>query len=403
MRNLILVALLLGPSANVRAEDWPRWRGPDDNGISRETGWLDTWPAGGPPVAWKENVGIGFSSVAVSQGKLYTLGNRDNTDRVVCLDAVTGKPVWSHTYECPLEDKFFEGGPTATPTVDGDRVYTLSRQGNLFAFEKATGKIVWQSNVAEAAEVRVPGWGFGGSPRVHGKLLLLNVGEAGTAVDKETGAVVWKSGDREAGYTTPVVAKQGARDIAILASGKVFQAVEAETGKLLWTHRWLTRFGCNAADPIVSDGQVFISSGYNRGAALLKLGDGDPSVLWENKDLQNQMSSSVLLDGHLYGIDGTESAGGEMRLVAMEFSTGKVKWTEPWPKMGSLMAADGKLILLAESGELVVAQASPAAYKELARAKVMDGKCWTSPVLSGGRIYCRNAAGDVVAVDVRKK
>jgi len=393
---VLVFVLLVSPLAG---EDWPCWRGPQHNGISKETGWLDQWPEKGPTIAWKASVGTGFSSVTVSGGRLYTMGNEDNTDTVYCLDAATGKQLWTHSYRCALDAKLFEGGPTSTPTVDGDGVYTLSRQGDLFCFDAATGKIRWSKNVAEEAGVRVPGWGFASSPLVQGDLLVLNVGEAGTAIEKRTGKLVWTSADRDAGYNTPVPVRRGDKLILILASGKFYHAVELATGKELWRHRWLVRFGCNAADPIVSGDRVFISSGYNRGAALLNI--DEPTVVWENKDMQNQLNSSVLIDGHLYGVDGN-THGSAASLKCMELASGKVRWAHKWKGMGSLMAAGGKLIVLSEQGELIIAKASPKAFEPSARAKVLIGKCWTVPVLAQGRIYCRNADGNLVCVDVRR-
>jgi len=401
MRRCIAIGLLVFfPASPLAADDWYRWRGPRLDGISKETGWLAQWPKEGPSVAWRASVGTGFSSVTVGGGRLYTMGNRENTDTVYCLDAATGKQLWEHSYQSPLDDKFFEGGPTSTPTIDGDCVYTLSRQGELFCFGAATGKIHWSKNIAEEANVRVPGWGFAGSPLVCGDLLVLTVGEAGTAVEKKTGKLVWTSADRDAGYNTPVPVRRGEKSILILASGKFYHAVELETGKELWRHRWLVRFGCNAADAIVAGDHVFISSGYNRGAALLNIAGDEPTVVWANKEMQNQLSSSVLIDGHLYGIDGN-THGSETKLKCMEFRSGDVRWTEDLDSMGSLTAAGGKLIVLSEQGELIVAKASPDGFQPSARAKVLGGKCWTVPVLAHGRIYCRNADGELVCVDVR--
>ena len=383
------------------AGDWYRWRGPQLNGISRETDWIETWPADGPPVVWNVSVETGFSSVVVADGRLFTMGNEDNTDTVFCLDALTGKELWSHSYECPLGDRFFEGGPTSTPTVDAQLVYTLSRQGELFCFECTTGNVRWSKNIATAANVRIPGWGFSGAPLVSGDLLLLNVGEAGTAVEKTTGEIVWTSADREAGYATPVPFRRDGRWYAMIASRKHFIAVDIETGKEQWRHRWLTRYGCNAADAIVADDFIFLSSGYNRGAAVLKIADDKPSVIWANKEMQNQMSTCILLAGYLYGIDGNTNS--EKFLKCVDLQSGEVQWSRKGIGLGALTAANGKLIILNENGELIIGRASPEAFDVSARAQVLDGKCWTVPVLSNGRIYCRNAGGDLVCVDVRPR
>src|SRR5581483_9513255 len=185
---------MLLPCPAARAADWFRWRGPDLNGISKETGWLAKWPDEGPKQLWKASVGTGFSSMSVSHGHLYTMGNDGkDTDTVFCFDAVTGADVWKYSYPCALDPKFYEGGTSSTPIVDGDRVYTLSRKGDLFCLNAANGHVVWSKNVHSDFGNEIPTWGFAGSPLVEGDLLILNVGTAGTALDKKTGKVIWHS------------------------------------------------------------------------------------------------------------------------------------------------------------------------------------------------------------------
>ena len=401
--SLIRKLLLVLPFAcqfplSAIGDDWPNWRGASRNGVSAEKDWQRNWPSDGPKIRWKANVGIGFSSMAVANGRLYTMGNSDNRDSVTCLDSKSGEVLWKHSYECPLDDRFFEGGPTSTPTIDGDRVYTLSRQGDLVCFDALDGTVHWSKNVAQDAEVRIPGWGFSSSPLVHEDGLILNVGESGISIDKNTGEILWQSGDAEAGYMTPHRLRIGEQWFALIASGKFYQCVHLESGKVAWKHRWLTTNGCNAADPIVVGDQVFLSSGYGRGAALLSFSEISAKVVWSNTDMQNQLNSSVLVDGFLYGFDGDE--GGDAQLKCMEFATGSVRWSQTGFGAGSLMVADDQLIILSETGELTIAPVSNELFKATASAKVLEGKCWTVPVLSNACIYCRNAAGEVVCVDV---
>jgi len=386
-------------NASVRADDWLARRGPTADGISQESDWSDQWPEGGPPIRWRANVGIGFSSVVTQGNRLYTIGNVDNQESIHCLNTQTGKSIWQHTYECAIDDRFFEGGPTSTPTIDGVCVYSLSRQGELFCCNKENGKVLWSKNVAEETNARIPGWGFSSSPVIMPRQVLLGVGDAGLLLNKADGEIVWQSGDGEAGYMTPRIVQISGRTHALIASGKFYQCVDLETGDIKWKHRWLTTYGCNAADPIVALNKVFISSGYGRGAAVLEFNDSEAKVVWANKDMQNQLNSSILLDGRVFGFDGNE--GGEVLLKCIEFATGKVLWSFPGLGAGSLMAADGKLIVLSENGDLLIAPASSTEFNPTAQAKVLDGKCWTVPVLSNKSIYCRNAAGDLVCVDVQ--
>ena len=225
-----LICVLGCLSESVPADDWLARRGPTSNGVSTEREWSDQWPESGPPIRWRANVGIGFSSLTTQRGRLYTIGNIDNQETIYCLDAQTGKAIWQHTYECAIDDRFFEGGPTSTPTIDGDCVYSLSRQGDVICCETETGEVVWSKNVAEATNARVPGWGFSSSPVVLDKWLLLGVGDAGLLLNKADGEIVWQSGDGEAGYMTPQVVNIKGRPHAIVASGKFYQCVDLESG-----------------------------------------------------------------------------------------------------------------------------------------------------------------------------
>ncbi len=389
--SLLTLAVIQTPAA-----DWPQWRGPEVNGISKETGWKAEWPAEGPKQLWKTKVGTGFSSFAIANGRVYTMGNADDTDTVFCLDAATGKEVWKHSYPQKLEAKNYEGGPNATPTVDGDRVYTCSKNAEIFCLDAAKGTVVWSKKLAEELGTKKPTWAYASSVLVEGDLLLVNVGSAGTALNKKDGKVVWTSGKEVANYSTPVPFNaDGKRAIALFTKDHLAALLVAD-GQELWRYPWKTDYDINAADPIVSGNEVFISSGYNHGAALLRITGNKPEKVWENRNMRNHFNSCVLWQDHLYGVD-------EKELRCIVWKTGEVKWGDPKFGKGSLIIADGKIIGLGEKGELLIAEAKPEAYKPLARAQVLGGKCWTAPALANGRIYCRNAAGDVVCLDVSGK
>jgi outer membrane protein assembly factor BamB len=388
-------------SCSLLAEDWFRWRGPNLNGISSEKNWLAKWPAEGPKQLWKTNVGMGFSSMSVSKGRVYTMGNDHNMDSVFCFDVETGNQIWKHSYDCPLDAKFYEGGPSVTPTIDGKNVFTLSRKGDLFCLDADSGKIIWTKNLAKELGADIPTWGFAGSPLVEKKLLILNVGSAGTALDKTNGKVIWTSGKEAGGYSTPVPAEFDGQRCVVLFGAKTVFAASVADGKKLWEHPWKTEYDVNAAEPIIAGNKVFISSGYNHGCALLEIKNVKAAVLWENKNLKNHVNSSVLLNGFLYGFDGNTGSKADFKCV--DFKTGEVKWTEAKLGAGALMAADGKLIVITDRGELIIAEATSAAFKPISRAQVLGGRNWTAPVLSNGKIYCRNAKGDLVCLDVTKK
>jgi len=252
MSRILLASLLLLAPGVGRAVDWPHWRGPDFNGHSPETAWGTDWPGGEPKILWKANVQTGFSSLAVADGRVFTLGNEDNRETVWCLDALTGEVKWKHTYDCPLEPKFFEGGPTSTPTVDGGKVYTLSRSGHVFCLAAANGKVAWARDVAKEDGMPAPTWGFSGSPLVLGNKLILNVGAGGMALDKANGKVLWKSEAAECGYSTPLPVERDGKSLVLMAASKAWIAVDPADGRQVWSQRWVTKYDVNAADPIVA-------------------------------------------------------------------------------------------------------------------------------------------------------
>ena len=381
---------------SANALDWNHWRGPDFNGISKEKNWQAEWPPGGPKKLWKASVGMGFASFAVSNGRVYTTGNADNKDTLFCFDANSGQEIWKHSHSAPLDAKYYEGGTSATPSVYGDRVFTLSKRGDVVCLDVASGNAIWSKNLAKELGAEIPTWGLAGSPIVEGDLLILNVGTAGAALDKKSGKVIWSSGKQVAGYSTPVLLGSGDDRAVLLCIKQDVAAIRVKDGKEIWRYPWKSAHDVNAADPIIVGDKIFVSAGYNHGAALLKISGKKPELVWENKNMRNHFNSSVLCNGYAYGPD-------ETALVCVDLKTGEKKWSEKSFGKGSLMMANGKLIGMSDKGELMVIEPTPEKFKTISRAQVLGGKCWTTPVLSNGKIYCRNAKGDVVCLDVSEK
>jgi outer membrane protein assembly factor BamB len=391
--HCLSISIAAGNSA-----DWPRFRGPNLDGIALETNWFKPWPKNGPPILWRANIGAGFSSMTVSQGHVYTMGNSNDVDTVYCLEASTGKLVWKHAYPEPLQPKYYEGGPGATPTVDGERVYTLSKSGRVSCFNAVKGELVWEKNIAGELGLKVNEWGFAGSPLVEGDALILNVGSAGTALDKNTGKVVWNNGNNSTGYATAVPFTLEGRRLAAIFAAKHLVIVEAKSGRELWRYLWETGWDNNNSDPIIAGNRFFISS-YDRGCALLEVREEKLALVYSNENLRTHMSTAVKIGDHLYGFHGREGKGRPNAFRCLDFNTGKILWETPGLGVGSMIAsADRKLIILSETGELVIAEATPKSFRPLARSQVLGGRCWTAPVLADGRIYCRNAKGDLIAV-----
>ena len=383
------------------SDDWPIFRGPQKNGISTETGWKV--PSGEAPVAWKASVGLGFSAATVADGKVIITGHDGKkTDTVYCFEESTGKRLWVHSYPQPLGNLYYDGGTTGTVTADGGRLYHIAREGELFCLNSSDGSVVWQTHLQKDHGYSKPTWGFTGAVLPHGDRLFVTAGESGLCLNKSDGSVIWKSKDEEAGYATPYLFQRDGRELLIFTNKRFYNCVEAETGKKLWEVKWMTRYGVNASDPIVSGDRIFIATGYGKGANLLQWdGKGEPVSLWRSRDMRNQMNASVLVDGYLYGIDGDQNGDGTS-LKCMELESGKTMWSNPEVGHGTVCVADGKLIVLTEKGELQIAPVSPDGYGYVFRQQVVPGRVWTVPVLANGRVYCRNEKGEVTVVDLRK-
>lgn len=393
--SLATLALIAG-ATHLRAADWPNYLGPEHDGISKETGWSAQWPASGPKVLWKASLGMGFASFAVANGRVFTTGNANDKDTIFCFDASTGAEVWKHSHPAPLDAKYYQGGTSATPTVDGDRVYAFSKRGLVLCLDAAKGTVLWSRNLAEELNAKFPEWLFAGSVLIDGDLAILNIGSAGAALDKKTGKTVWSSGPEAAGYSSPIPFNAGTDRAVMFTIKQDVIAVKARDGKELWRLPWKTQYDVNAAAPILNGTKLFISSGYNRGGGVFDISQNPPKKVWENKNMRNHMASSILWKDHLYGID-------ENQLRCLDFATGEVKWTDKVSGKGALTMADGKLIVLSEAGELLVADASPTGFKPISRAQVLGKTCWAAPVLANGKIYARNGAGNMVCVDVSGK
>lgn len=406
--DLLLSASVL-VSVSASAGDWPRFRGANFDGVSQEKNWLGAWPGGQPKQLWKKNVGTGFSSLVVAEGRVFTVGHAKDQDTLYCFHADTGAEIWKHAYAQKLDPKYYDGGPSATPTVEAGKVYHLSKQGDVFCLDAATGQQVWHANVRKLFGVEEPEWGFAGSPHIEGDLVILNAGTHGVALKKADGSKAWTSGKDAAGYATPVpFVTNGRRALAVFAA-KGLSAVDPATGQELWSFPWRTEYDVNSPDPVVvSKDQVFITSGYkfleksNSGGsgALLKLGANGAEKVWHSKELGGQLVTPVVVNGLIFGIHGQVGEKGA-KLRCLDPKTGKMLWESPSAEPGGLTAADGKLIWVTGPGELVIVEATGGAYKELARAQVIGSKVWSAPVLANGKVYVRNSKGDVVCVDVK--
>ena len=384
------------------AVDWPYWLGPNGDGTSSESQWSKE--INGP--IWKSKVGVGFSAVSVANGKLYTMGHdgkkADGQETVYCLNAQTGKFIWTHSYPAPLIDYLHEGGPCSTPTVDGSIVYTISKHGLLHAFQAKDGKAIWKKDMMkEAGMKRPPEWGFAGSPYVLGDQLIIEAG-ATYSLNKKTGEIMWKSKAYRPAYGTPTIFKPNGKPMIAVLKTEGLVLLDPSNGKTLDFVKWETSYRTNASTPIVQGDKLFISTGYQRGCALFQWMEGKLQKLYENKVLSTHMNHAILVDGFLYGFDGNVHMAGKKDFVCMELLSGKEQWrvSDRGLMVGSLMVAGKRMIILGQRGELVFAKVNPTKFEELNRDQAIGGRCWTMPVLSNGLLYLRNSRGDLYSLNL---
>jgi outer membrane protein assembly factor BamB len=387
--------------------DWPQWRGPQRDGVAGSV-LQSKWPKEGPARLWQASAGSGFSSVAVVADRAYTLVGHEGSEAVVCWDAAGGTERWRFPYSGPRLASY--PGPRSTPTVDGDRLYALGAGGQLHCLDVATGGLLWHHDLR--AEFNAPGgqWGHACSPLVDGKLVIVTAGGPGASVvafDNDSGDLVWKASDDPPGYSSPVAFTAfGNRHIVCFTGNSVLSV--SPQGKLLWRYPWETQFNVNSATPLVFHARkgdqsfplVFISSGYGKGCALLKLektaaGDYRALPIFVNSQLCSHFGSSVRLGPYVFGFN-------EATLTCLDLRTGEVRWKQNGYQKGSLLRTGDKLLVLGETGKLALMDATPEEPKPLATAQALKGRCWTMPVLAGSRLYLRDES-QVVCLDVGGK
>lgn len=381
--------------------DWPQWRGPNRDGISKETGLLKQWPAGGPLLVWKATgAGAGYSSFSIVNGRLYTMGLRGDREFIIAFDVAAGKQVWATPHGKAFRNDRGDG-PRGTPTVDGDRLYALGGNGDLSCLEAKTGRVVWTLNVLDKFRGSNPRWCISESPLVIGEKILVNAGGPGAsivALKKTDGSLIWKSQSDEAGYSSAISVEAGGFTQVVFFTGDRALGLDLRDGRLLWEYSRPSNRTANIATPVARGNRVFISSDYGTGGGVVEIkADGKAQEVYFTRDMRSHHSSSVLVGDHLYGFSSSI-------LTAMRFDTGEVAWRDRSVGKGSLVYADGHLYCFSENGVVGLVEANPAAYHEKGRFQIQQGSLptWTHPVVAGGRLYLRDQ-DTIYAFDVREK
>lgn len=412
------------PDSKPSSADWPQWRGPARDGVSKDAGLLAQWPQSGPPLAWKAaGLGKGFSSLAVTGGKIFTLGDRDGAQHVIALSGTDGKVLWMTKVGPVWEDQF--AGPRGTPTVSGDRVYAIGTEGDLVALDAATGKEVWRKHMERDLGGRVMSiWKWSESPLVDGDRLIVTPGVPESlmvALDRKTGKEIWRTktaqslgskGKDGAGYSSVVISNGGGVKQYVQLTGRGLIGVRASDGKLLWSYNPVANDVANISTPVVQGDYVFSSTGYQTGSALLKLAKAGDGVTAQEvyflpaKSFQNHHGGFVLIGDHIYGGHGHNKGFP----VCVEMATGKVVWggdgsdvQAPGTGSAAVTAADGHLYFRYQNGKMALIEATPQGYRQKGLFDIPDvsGPSWSHPVVVGGKLYLREQ-DNLYVYDVKK-
>lgn len=395
---------------SLHAADWPQFLGPDRDGISPETNLAAPWPADGPPVRWKKETGEGFSGPVVAGGKLILFQRKTGEEIIDCLDAKTGGGLWHFAYPTHYQDDFgFDEGPRATPTIADGRVYAMGAEGFVHCLDFQSGREIWQLDCKKEFQAAKGFFGMACSPLVESNVVILNIGGTGgagiIALDKTTGALRWKEGDAEAGYSSPIAATIGGKRYALAFTRAGLSALNPASGALYFDFPWRSRNNesVNAATPLVSGDLVFLTASYGTGAVLLRIGNGAPQTVWSGDDsLSCHYATPVLYQGFLYGIDGRADPGMQPRpsLRCVDLKTGKINWSQDDFGAASITLAGGQLFILTEQGELLRAPVNPKEFHVTGRAQILPLGTRAFPALADGCLYAR-AGGKLVCVALK--
>ena len=386
------VALDLPPvTLDEPTRQWPGFRGALRDGIVRSGPLALPWPDAGPRLLWSQPIGAGHASIAIADGRAFTIEQRGRDEVVAAYLVETGRELWAHAYPASFKETMGGPGPRATPCVLANRVFALGGTGILNCLDATTGHVEWTRDILHDAAADNLHWGVSASPLVYDGRVYVNAGGSEASViayDIATGEPAWKSGTHKAGYASPMIATLLDTPHLLMFDATALSAYRPSDGRLLWEMPWPTDHDVNAGQPIVVDNEhVFISAGYGHGAALLRLTAEDeaitPETVWSNLRLKLKFSSGVLHDGHIYGLD-------ERILTCLDAATGERRWKGGRYGYGQLILADGYLIIQCENGDLALVEATPDALRELSRVEALTAKTWNHPALADGKLLIRN-------------
>jgi outer membrane protein assembly factor BamB len=440
-RIAVIFALSIGAGFTF-ADDWPQWLGPNRDSVWRETGIIEEFPAGGPPVRWREPIGAGYSGPIVAKGRVYLTDRRlaqdasnpsdpfqrgsvHGLERVLCFEETDGKLLWKSEYECPYTVSY-PAGPRVAPLVSGDKVYTLGAEGNLLCLDASKGSTVWARDLKKDFNTKTPMWGFAGHPLVDGNRLICLVGGSGATVvafDKDTGKEIWRAlSAEEPGYSSPIIIEDGGKRQLIVFHPEAANSLNPETGEVYWSVPFKSNSGLSVATPRKLGDSLFFTSFYN-GSLLVRLDSAKPNgtLSWRTqkaseKDtthLNSILCTPFLEVGYVYGV----CSYGQLRCLKAE--TGERVWEtfrattsgEPVRWANAFIVKNGeRFFLFNEKGDLIIARLSPSGYKEVSRTHLLDptnkdcGRpvVWSHPAFADRCCFARNDK-ELICVDLALK
>ena len=373
--------------------DWTDFRGPRRDGHYDELPIMTNWPAPGPPLLWRQPVGGGYASFVIAKGRAFTIEQRRQQEVVAAYDLETGRELWTHAWDAEFRESMGGDGPRATPTWDDGRLYALGATGKFCALDAQNGRLIWSCNILKENQANNLTWGMAASPLVvDDKVITLPGGPSGKSVvayNKLTGRTIWKVLDDQQAYTSPMLVTLAGQRQILVVSARRAMGLAVEDGRLLWDYPWVTDHGINSAQPLMLGlNRFFLSAGYGHGCAVVEVIPSDRGfaarTVWQNARMKNKFTSSVLDGGYIYGLD-------EAILTCLDADSGELKWKGGRYGYGQVLLASGHLIVLTESGDLVLVKATPERHRELARFSAIDGKTWNHPAIAQGRLLVRNA------------
>ena len=410
------LVVLAGCIHDCAADDWPQWRGPNRDGVWNEPGLVEKFADKQLKITWRQPVGSGYSGPTVADGRVYVtdrLVEPTQVERVHAFDAKTGKPLWTHAYNCAYEKVGYTAGPRASVSVDDGRAYALGTMGNLYCLAADTGKVLWSKDCNDEYKIRMPIWGIAASPLIDGDRIIVQIGGEGAclvAFDKRSGQEQWRALDDNASYSAPIIIEQAGRRVLVCWTGDNVVGLDPVSGDVRWKHPFKpAKMVINIATPVLEQNRLFFTSFYD-GSLMLALKSDQTAVdqVWrrsgrdeQHTDSLHSIISTPYLEGdYVYGVD----SYGEFR--CLDAKTGDRIWEslQPTPKSRwstiHMVRNGDRMWMFNERGELAIARLSPKGYEEISRTKLIEptrvqlpqrgGVCWSHPAFANKHVFARN-------------